>query len=227
MEFLNLKRTKSLTFLFLFLIYFLFSTACIYSQNNVKSDVIGPKTLQDDLINAFKKSYNYESKGLYNKAIDVMMEYYNKDNYEINLRLGWLYYNSKKYSESMGYYMNAINIMPYAIEPRFGYVLPAAAVEDWSKVVEQYNMILSIDPQNTVANFRMGMIYYYKPDYNAAYKYLEKVVNLYPFDYDSILMFAWTNYQLGKANEARVLFQKCLMIKPDDQSATDGLNLLK
>jgi len=227
MDILRSKKTAIVSVVILII------TVSILLVNSLWSKPEGIITLEDvnpdkkDIIEAFKNSYNYEIKGLLNKAIDELMEVYDRNNYEINLRLGWLYYQDKKYTESIGYYNNAINIMPYAIEAKFGLVLPAADAEDWVKVVEQYNAILQIDPQNTVANFRLGMIYYYKPDYELALKYFEKVGNLYPFDYDTILMMGWTNYQLGKTKEAKVLFERTLMIKPDDSSALEGLSLIK
>lgn len=180
-----------------------------------------------DLRSAFKDSYSYEKKGQFNKAVDKLLGQYDPKSYEMNIRLGWLYYNNKQYTESMQYYQTAINLMPYSIEAKLGYVLPLAASEDWAKVVEQYNAILSIDPQNTTANYRLGLINYYKPDYSLAYKYFEKVVNLYPFDYDSMLMFAWTNLKMEKYREAELLFNKVLLIKPDDESALEGLSLVK
>jgi Tfp pilus assembly protein PilF len=72
----------------------------------------------------------------------------------------------------------------------------------------------------------MGLIHYNREDYQQAFWYFEKVVNHYPFDYDSVIMLAWSSYKLGKAREAKVLFQKALMIRPDDESAKEGLELL-
>ena len=51
-------------------------------------------------------------------------------------------------------------------------------------------------------------------------------VNLYPFDYDSVIMLAWTNFQLNKFREAKVLFNKSLLIRPGDESALEGLGLM-
>jgi cytochrome c-type biogenesis protein CcmH/NrfG len=73
----------------------------------------------------------------------------------------------------------------------------------------------------------MASIYYGRKDYAKAEKYLEKVVNLYPFDYDSMILYAWTNFQLGKLREAQVLFNKVLLNKPKDASALEGLSLIK
>jgi hypothetical protein len=38
---------------------------------------------------------------------------------------------------------------------------------------------------------------------------------------------AWTNFKLEKQREAKVLFQKALLIRPVDESANEGLELLK
>ena len=181
----------------------------------------------DDLLNAFKLSYKYEAAGQYSDAITAIKSVYKQDSYEINLRLGWLYYSNKQYNEAMQYYQNAFKIMPYSIEARLGYANSAAALQDWVKTGEMYLDILNIDPNNSGVLYKLGLIYYYKPDYQKAFNCFEKVVNMYPFDYYSTLMLAWTNLQLGKGKEAEVLFNKVLLISPDDASALEGLGLLR
>jgi len=176
--------------------------------------------------NAFNESYNYEYNGQYSKAIESLKSVYLEDSYEINLRLGWLNYMGGFFTESLAFYQKAIDLKPLSIEAKLGYVYPASALGNWEQVKTQYNEILKIDPQNTTANYRLGSIYYGNEEYTTALKYFEKVVNLYPFDYSSLLMYAWTNLKLGKTREAKVLFNKVLMNKPGDESATDGLNLI-
>ncbi|WP_246255531.1 tetratricopeptide repeat protein [Cyclobacterium plantarum] len=73
----------------------------------------------------------------------------------------------------------------------------------------------------------MGLIYYNQGIYDKADPYLEKVVNLYPFDYDGLILLAWNKLNLQKTREASVLFQKVLMNNPDDKSALEGLKLIK
>ncbi len=176
---------------------------------------------------AFSDSYVFEGKAEYSKAVDVMKKVYDEKSYEINLRTGWLLYMSGLFTESTAYYQKAINLLPASIEARLGYVNPAAALGNWEMVKTQYEEILKIDPQNTTANYRLGNIYYGKQNYNEALKCFAKVVNLYPFDYDSMLMYAWSNYKTGKLREAKVLFNKVLMYKPTDASAKEGLSLIK
>lgn len=176
---------------------------------------------------AFAKSYESEQAGKYTTAINDLKPIYKADVYFVNIRLGWLYYLAKQYSESIKYYNLAIALKPYAIEARFGCVKPLSAIESWENVKNQYVQILKIDPQNTVANYWLGVIYYNKKGYSTAEKLFEKVVNLYPLDYDSIIMLAWTKLNLAKSADARVLFYQALVIRPNDSSALSGLKQLK
>jgi tetratricopeptide (TPR) repeat protein len=176
---------------------------------------------------AFDQSYIFETSAQYAKAAEVLKTVYSEKAYEINIRLGWLLYKNGSYLESATYYLKAITIMPNAIEARLGYVLPESAMGNYDKVIEQYTEILKIDPQNASVNYSMGLIYYNRTDYKTAYKYLEKAASLYVFDYDITLYFAWTNLKLEKYPEAKELFNRVLLISPNDASATEGLKLIK
>jgi tetratricopeptide (TPR) repeat protein len=175
----------------------------------------------------FVKSFESEKSGNYTAAINSMKTIYKADSYIINIRLGWLYYLAKQYTESIKYYDKSIALKPYAIEARFGAVKPLSAIESWDKVKTHYLEILKIDPQNTIANYWLGVIYYNRKDYVSAIKLFEKVVNLYPLDYDSVIMLAWSKLNTGKSADARVLFNQALILRPNDSSALSGLKLIK
>lgn len=176
---------------------------------------------------AFAKSYDLEKEGEYKKAATQIKNVYDENSYEMNLRLGWLNYLAGLHDESQSHYQKALNLMPYSEEARFGLVLPASATGKWDLVTKTYKEILKNNPQNTTANYRMGLILYGKKDYDGASSYFKKVTDLYPFDYDSLLMLAWTNFQLGKSREAKILFNKVLLYSPEDKSALEGLSLIK
>jgi tetratricopeptide (TPR) repeat protein len=180
-----------------------------------------------DIKTAFQQSYIQEATGNVTSAANSLKEVYNEKSYEINLRLGWLSYQAGSFSESMAYYNRAIDLMPYAIEPRFGIVYPGAAMGNWSMVTSQYEKILETSPNNSVAMHRLGLIYYGKDDFEMARKYFEKVVNLYPFDYDALTMLAWSNFKLSNFREAKVLFQKALLNTPSGTSASEGLEMIE
>ena len=179
------------------------------------------------LSEAFKRSYSYEKESKFTEAAGELKKVYDATSYEINIRLGWLTYKDSSYIESMEYYQKAIDLKPFAIEPRFGYVSPASAAGNWNQVEEQYTKILSVDPMNSKANYWLGVILYNREQFDTALKYFEKVTNLYPYDYDCTIMYAWTNFKLGKLREAKVLFQKALLITPGDASALEGLSLIQ
>ncbi len=179
------------------------------------------------LENRFKASYEKENEGDYNGAIDIIKGAYDEASYEINLRLGWLHYMSGLFTESSTYYQRAMSLKPYAIEPVLGYVMPVSAMGNWEIVRNQYLQILEKDPANTLVNYRMGLIYYGIKDYETAAGYFNNVVNLYPFDYDAVIMLAWSDYFLGKYREAKVWGSKALVILPGSESAMEGLSLIK
>ncbi|MDD3079017.1 MAG: tetratricopeptide repeat protein [Paludibacter sp.] len=176
---------------------------------------------------AFYKSYEYEKAGSYASALKELISVYNANDYFTNIRMGWLYYLNKQYTESVKYYEKSIALKPYAIEAKFGLVKPLSATENWERVKIQYQQILKIDPQNTLANYWLGVIYYNRKNYLNAVKLFEKVVNLYPLDYDSVIMLAWTKLNLGKSGEAKILFNHALTLRPNDKSSLEGLKLIK
>jgi tetratricopeptide (TPR) repeat protein len=182
---------------------------------------------ENSLQSAFEKSYALEKTANYNEAAQSLMQVYNEKSYEVNLRLGYLKYMAGAYNDALLFYKKAIQVMPYAIEPRLGFVYPAAALNRWDDVVTQYQAILKIDPKNSNVNYKLGVIYYNRKKYAQAYVLFERVVNLYPFDYDALLMYAWTNYRMGKLAQAKNLFKKVLLASPYDKSALDGLALIK
>ena len=113
------------------------------------------------------------------------------------------------------------------VESRLGYIAPAKALKKYTEVYNMYEEILRIDPYNSIANYWVGVTYYNAKKYDLAAKYFELVVNMYPFDYDANHMLAWAYLSLGKAAEAKLLFEKALLYKPTDKSALEGLQKCK
>jgi tetratricopeptide (TPR) repeat protein len=182
---------------------------------------------QETLEQAFSRSYTLEKSKDFLAAADELKNVYDPSSYEINLRLGWLYYNAGRFDESVTYYTRAQQLKPYSEEARFGLILPKVALGRWDEVIDLYNKILEIHPNNTIAMYRLGLIYYERKNYDKALSLFQKVVDLYPFDYDGLLMLAWTSYFTGNFNQAKVLFNKVKLYNPGDASANEGLQLMK
>ena len=196
----------------------LFVAAIVLMVSTVKAQNM------NDLQSSFSKSYIAENQNNYGAAINEMKSIYREDDYISNIRLGWLNYLAKQYGEAISFYKKAIALKPYAIEARLGCIKPLSAIENWEKVREQYQEILKIDPQNTTSNYWLGVIYYNRKDYKMATNLFEKVVNLYPLDYDSVIMLAWSKLFNSNYADAKLLFEQALIIRPNDASATSGLH---
>ena len=186
---------------------------CILSQSDVA------------VREALKKSYDSEYQLKYQKAIEDLQGVYEPTSYELNLRIAWLSYKVGKYSESVNYYKKAIAKMPLSIEAKLGVVYPLGALEKWDQVVDNYLAIVKIDGFNATANYRLALIYYNRGDYGNSWKYLQKYVNLYPFDYDGNSLAGWIKYSVGKKEEAFVFFKKALMVNPYDTSFNKVLGI--
>lgn len=181
----------------------------------------------DPKITAFNKSLSHEANKDYEKAIKELLNIYdeNKNNYLINLRLGWLYYNWGLNNESKMYYENATKISPNSIEAKIGLTLPLSKLEKWDEVKKIYEQILTLDPQNYTANLRLGQYHLLRGNYFDANKYLSVSYKNYPSDYESNLSYGWTQYYIGNKKKAKELFINTLMLSPNDSLATIGYNL--
>lgn len=198
-----------------FLVCFVFMFGVLAAQENT------------NLQKAFSESFKLEEEQKYSEAVAVLKNVYLPDHYEINLRLGWLSYNTADFEASNEYYEVATQLMPYAIEPKLGATLPKSKLNKWDEVEQLYNDVLSIAPKNSVALYNLGLIYYNRTNYLSAYDKFKDLSNLFPTDYDALLMYAWTSLKMGKNREAKVLFHKVLLLYPSDTSARLGLDLLK
>jgi tetratricopeptide (TPR) repeat protein len=179
------------------------------------------------VFNAFGVSYDFEASYKYTDAIVALQKVYDPQSYEMNLRIAWLCYQSGQYAESVSYNQKAIALMPAATEPLWAIINPLFKLEKWSELEKTYRAILKIDSKNALAHYRMGQVYYYRKDYLTAKNYFDVALNQYPFNYDYMLLSAWTNYYLNNKKEARILFNKVLLYKPNDSAALDGLSLIK
>lgn len=176
---------------------------------------------------AFSESYGFEYNKKYTEAIASLAKIAADDSYEVNLRLGWLHYQNKNYTQSVKNYQRATELKPYSVEAKLGLVKPLTELESWDKVLQQYEAILKVDEQNYTANYWGGVIQYNRKKYEAAAKMFERIVNLYPFDYDGNHMLAWSYFYLGRKNDASILFNKALLNRPADASCLEGLSKIK
>lgn len=204
----------------------IFLAACVFF-NFINTNAQTQETAK--LIEIYNKSLIQEASSDYQGAKKLLEGMYpqNKNNYIVNLRLGWLSYLSGDYNASKKYYQTAIGLKKQSIESMIAYTLPLAALEEWNEVEKIYLNVLKLDEKNYTANLRLGQIYLYRADYNQAKKYLENVFNCNPASYEPNLSLGWANYYLGDNQKAFELFNNVLMLNPNDSLATEGISLIK
>lgn len=171
---------------------------------------------QNTITKAFSKSYELETNKKYREAIDAIASL-NQDTYVVNLRLGWLHYLKGNFNKSKNYYNRAITKHNNSIEARFGLVYPLSAMQNWDEVITDYNSILKLDKNNAKANYQLAYIYFVRKEWNKTENYLHKILDLYPFDYDSNLLLGSTLIKNGKIKEAKKVLQIALIYNPDSK----------
>jgi len=183
---------------------------------------------QTDTVMVFSKSYTAEGNKEYAKAIELMNSIYSQNSYPVNLRLGWLWYLKADYAKAQVYYKTAMTIEPKSIEARLGYAYPVSAMENWTEVINVYNEILGIDPDNSFINYKQAYIYYYiRKDYKTALSFVSKVTKLFPFDFDANYLTAQIQLSLGNIKEAKSAAQLALEYNPQSKDALKLFESLK
>ncbi|WP_456479021.1 tetratricopeptide repeat protein [Nautilia sp.] len=177
-----------------------------------------------DIKKAYYESYNYEKMGDYKDAIKVLIPVYKKypKGYTINLRLGWLFYLSKKYQNALDHYKKASLTAPYSIEAKLGIMRAYMAAGDYDNALKVGDVILKIDYYNYYGNYYEIVSLIAEKKYDTALKLTNKMLGLYP---TSVLFLT----ELGKIyfvkdkKKARKIFEDILILDPNNVVAKEYL----
>lgn len=184
------------------------------------------KDRQSDKLSAFTKSIGYESEKKFDLALSEMEKIKDNlaDDYFTNLRLGWLYYNNKKYQESIKFYNKAFSLSNNkSVEALLGLTYPYDALSKTDEIISIYKKVLEIDNNNYTANLKLAIIYYYKANYQTAKSFLDKIYPMYSSDYYINLYNGWTLFKLNNKAKAKEFFINALINNSNDSSAKEGL----
>ena len=78
--------------------------------------------------------------------------------------MGWLCYLAGLQTESVSYYKIALELNSKAIEPKFGITYPLDLLGNKNELKAQYETIINMDSQNTIAHYKMGVLNYGNKD---------------------------------------------------------------
>ncbi|MFV2061655.1 MAG: tetratricopeptide repeat protein [Gammaproteobacteria bacterium] len=170
---------------------------------------------------AFKNSLQYEQSQNYKDAIRALIPIYKtkKKLYTINLRIGWLFYLSGNYANSIKHYQKAIQLAPEAVEPLIGKLLPLLAQQQYNEVELTAYKVLRIDSHNYYANLRLIVALRLQHKYDLAQSAIQKMRTLYPGDIVFIEQEALVYEQNKNYAKATELYGKLLNLDPENLTA--------
>ncbi|ACM93250.1 putative TPR domain protein [Nautilia profundicola AmH] len=178
-----------------------------------------------DIKKAYYESYNYEKMGDYKDAIKVLIPVYNKypNGYTLNLRLGWLFYLSKKYQNALDHYKKASLVAPYSIEAKLGIMRTYLAAGDYDNALKVGDVILKIDYYNYYGNYYEIVCLIAKKEYKTALSLTNKMLSLYPTSVIFLVQLGKIYYVSDKT-KAKKIFEDVLILDPNNIIAKEYLN---
>lgn len=201
------------------LVKIVFTSAFVMLNSSIQA-----QDLFNNKLSAFSSSYEKEYTQNYDEAIKALEKIYAKDDYEVNLRLGWLYYSKADYNKSVAFYKNAVVLKPSSVEAKLALVNPLSYLGNWDEIVTIYEEILKIDTKNYTVNYRLSLIWYNRKKYTQALTYAKAIQPIYPFDYETNLLLGKINIALGNITDAKNTLQKAILYNP---LATEPIEILK
>ncbi|WP_456401102.1 tetratricopeptide repeat protein [Persephonella sp.] len=193
------------------------------------SNVLAEEKKDIDIKGAYYRSYQYEKVGDYENAIKSLMVLYKKypDGYTINLRLGWLYYLNKNYSNSIYHYEKAMKIVPSSIEAKLGLTLPLLAQGKYGDVEKICYQIISTDYFNYYGNLRLSIVLRLGKKLDTAVEVVNKMLSLYPTDVNFLTELGIIRYLQGEYGQAKYIFNDILILDPENVTAREYLQKIK
>jgi len=180
----------------------------------------------DEIQKAYLNSYNYEKIGDYKDAIKVLIPVYKKypKGYTLNLRLGYLFYMDKKYTNAITYYQKASLSLPYSFEAKLGIMKVYLTIGEYQKTIEIGYSIIKNDYYNYYANLYTIQALKKLKKYQDATNLANKMINIYPTDITYLVNLAKI-YEITNPKYAQILYKNSILIlDPNNVSAKIFLN---
>jgi tetratricopeptide (TPR) repeat protein len=183
----------------------------------------------DEIKEAYSKSFEYETKEKYEKAIKVLQDVFEEfsKTYTVNYRLGWLYYLNGNFANSLEHLENAIAANEYSVEAMNTVNLVYVAQEEWEKVEEQSTKIIKIDYYNYYANYYYSLALKMQAKYGLAAKVNKKMLEIFPSSVVFLQELAENIFLNNETLDSKSIFESVLILDPDNTVAPYYLGKFK
>jgi len=155
--------------------------------------------------------------GKYKEAIKVLAPLYKKypKGYTLNLRLGWLFYLDKKYSNAIKYYKKASITAPSSLEPRLALTNLKLLLEQNEEALTLAYGILKIDYYNFYGNLYAINSLIAQKKYETAKLITNKMLALYPTSVIFLEKLA-TIYKKTKNKHLKDIYKSIEILDPNN-----------
>ena len=174
---------------------------------------------------AFAKSIQYEKQLNYDEAKKPLQSLTaaQQQTYFVQVRLGWLAYKNGQYPEARESYEAAVRLSPKSTEAKLGLVLPVLAQGRWAEAEGLAKQVLQADPNNYFANLRLAYALRMQSKFTQAEEIDNRLVEAYPTDVSVLLELGLTKVGLNQKEAAAKVFQKVLLLDPENAIANQQL----
>jgi tetratricopeptide (TPR) repeat protein len=170
----------------------------------------------------------YSLKKDHQKSLEYLLKAEQLDSTDAGIynSLGVTYSNLLDSANAMKYYRKAVALKPEKME----YVRNLAAlILGENKLNEAQSMItkaLQYDTTDAEAYYMLSKILIAKKDYRGAEKYLEKMVNLKPWETKYLFLQAFYKEKIQKPEEAAAIYERIVTLQPEHFDAHERLGVL-
>ena len=171
-----------------------------------------PSTAYAGLADAWSDSYRLEASGQYiaaGKALAPVLEKYPRHEFA-HLRLGWLNYLQGNHNDAIDEYKNAMVINSKSLDAKLGIILPMLAQQRWREAAYYSRQVIEVAPWNYYAHIRLMICEEAEGQWEALQKHASEATQRYPSDATIQVYLARAYVRLGKATQARVVYEEVL-----------------
>ncbi len=162
------------------------------------------------------QSYVAESQGKLEEATEAVLELYRNDakDYFTHLRLGWLFYLRRMYSNSMNHYKKALAEKPQALEPHLGLLNVGVAENRWAEVEKQAMEGLKKFPGELKLTQMLIRAQVEQKNWGRAWTSIDGALDIFPIDPVLLEFRVRVARELGKTELAKGARERLQMIYP-------------
>lgn len=137
------------------------------------------------------------------------------ENTTLNLKLGALYYETKKSTAAKEFFTKILKKEPKNIEAHYYLVLVAVEEKNWDEALYHAKIIARSRKNDPKIHYQIGYFYSQKKEIRKALQALKKTVELEPNNPENYYLLGLAYQELKKYTLAEKVYQRALELKPD------------